>query len=402
VGLLAACLAVACGTASPTVDSRATGSPSTGPSASATIPDTMSPTPSPTPTATPSCAELTLASLTLEQRAGQLVLMGVGGDSLSAAEAAAIRNYHLGSVYLVHRRYNGVAATAALTSQVQALATGPNTGGIRFFVAEDQEGGRIQHLKGEGFSTIPSALVQGTYSLSQLETLAAQWGGELAQAGINLNFAPVMDVVPPGIGSANKPIGAMRREFGHDPDTVGSHGAAFIRGMGQAGIATTLKHFPGLGRVTGNTDKVAGVTDSVTTAQDPYLEAFRAGIEAGAPFVMISLASYPAIDPHQPAIFSSIVMEDVLRGRLGFKGVIISDDLGGTAAVASMPAGQRAVGFISAGGEMVVVQSPAAATAMAKALVSTAGADAAFKARLDAAALHVLQTKEARGLLPCH
>jgi beta-N-acetylhexosaminidase len=171
--------------------------------------------------------------------------------------------------------------------------------------------------------------------------------------------------------------------------------------MARAGIATTLKHFPGLGWVGGNTDTSAGVVDSVTTRNDPYLAAFRDGIEAGAPFVMMSLATYTLIDPDRPAVFSPIVIEDMLRDRLGFEGVVVSDDLGSTAATSSVPTSQRATRFIWAGGELVVVAGTGAAGTMATAVVSAARADRAFLARVDAAALHVLQVKEAYGLLPC-
>jgi beta-N-acetylhexosaminidase len=397
--LLLAGIVTACGTTAPAATPAATASrppdPIGSPSASATTGPLESPPP------TPSCAARTLASMTLEQRAGQLFVLGLSGEQLSSAETAAIRTYHLGSVFLLHKRTSGIAVQAALSAQVQALATDPVTAGVRFFVAADQEGGRIQRLNGEGFTDIPSALAQGALDPADLETRALLWGIQLAQAGVNVDFAPVMDVVPPGMDSANKPIGSYRREFGHDPETVGTHGAAVVRGMSRAGIATTLKHFPGLGRVAGNTDTTAGVVDSVTTMGDPYLAAFQDGIDAGAPFVMMSLASYSLIDPGRPAAFSPIVIGNLLRGRLGFKGVVVSDDLGSTAATASIPAAQRATRFISAGGELIVVAGTGAAGTMAKAVVTTARADPAFLARLDAAALHVLQTKEAYGLLPC-
>lgn len=339
--------------------------------------------------------------MTPEQRVGQLFLLGIGGDLPSSAEKKAIQSYHLGSVWLIHKRTNGTAGIAKLSAQVQTMATATNTGGVRFFVGADQEGGRIQRLNGTGFSTIPSALQQGALAPEVLEADAAVWGRELKAAGVNLNFAPVMDVVPPGTDAQNKPIGYYQREYGHDPATVSSHGAAIVRGMSRAGIATTLKHFPGLGRVAGNTDTASGVVDPITTADDPYLDSFRAGIEAGAPFVMVSSATYPAIDPDHPAVFSSIALEDLLRDRLGFEGVIVSDDLGSAAAVAAVSPGDRAVQFISAGGDLIVVAGTGPATAMAQALLAKANGDPVFSARVDAAALRVLEAKEAYGLLPC-
>jgi beta-N-acetylhexosaminidase len=339
--------------------------------------------------------------MTEAQRVGQLFLLGIEGSALSPAEMDAIKTYHLGSVWLVNVRTGGVSSIRSLTESIQALATTATTHGIRFYVGVDQEGGQIQHLAGPGFSTIPSALDQGQLPTGTLQTDATQWGRELVAAGINLDFAPVMDVVPPGADATNMPIGALQREFGHDPDTVGGHGAAVVEGMAQAGIATTLKHFPGLGRVAGNTDTAAGVVDSATTAEDPYLGAFRAGIQAGAPFVMISLARYSAIDPIHPAVFSPTIMGVLLRGQLGFGGVVMSDDLGAAASVASLAPGDRAVAFIQAGGDFIVVAGTGAAGQMATAVLDRARSDPAFAARVDAAALRVLRAKDAYCLLRC-
>jgi beta-N-acetylhexosaminidase len=171
--------------------------------------------------------------------------------------------------------------------------------------------------------------------------------------------------------------------------------------MAQAGIATTLKHFPGLGRVTGNTDTVAGVVDSTTTADDHYLEAFLTGIEAGAPFVMVSLATYTAIDPDHQAVFSPTIIGTLLRQTLGFDGVVMSDDLGAAASVASMAPGDRATEFIAAGGDLMIVSGVDPAGQMAAAVLDRARSDSGFAAQVEAAALSVLQAKAAYGLLSC-
>jgi len=340
--------------------------------------------------------------MTEEQRIGQLILLGVGGDRLTAGEIAAIAKYRLGSVWLFNWRTGGIESVRPLTAEIQALATESNTRGIGFFVGADQEGGQIQRLTGPGFSRIPSALEQGRLSTATLEADAVEWGSELKAAGVNLNFAPVMDVVPPGGDATNAPIGALQREYGHDPATVGSHGAAVIRGLAQSGIATTLKHFPGLGRVVGNTDTAAGVVDSTTTADDPYLEAFRAGIQVGAPFVMVSLATYSAIDPEHQAVFSSTIMQTLLRDQLGFDGVVMSDDLGAAASVSSLVPGDRAIAFIVAGGDLMIVAGVDSASKMAAAVLDRARSDPGFAARVDDAAGRVLRAKQAYGLLSCN
>ena len=171
--------------------------------------------------------------------------------------------------------------------------------------------------------------------------------------------------------------------------------------MTQAGVATTAKHFPGLGRVRGNTDFSADVVDTVTTLDDPYLRTFQAAIGAGVPLVMVALATYTRIDPHHLAVFSPVVMRTMLRGRMHFGGVIVSDDLGAAQAVATVPPGSRAIQFIAAGGDLVTSKYVSPAEAMARAVLARALASPVFRAEVDAATGHVLAAKQRFGLLPC-
>ena len=156
-----------------------------------------------------------------------------------------------------------------------------------------------------------------------------------------------------------------------------------------------------LGRVTGNTDLSAGVVDPVTAPGDPYLGSFQAAIDAGVPFVMVSLASYPRIDPRHLAVFSSRTMRTLLRQQMHFGGVIISDDMGAAAAVASLSPAARAIDFLSAGGDMILSDSLPAAAAMDTAVLGRMKRDPAFRSVADAAVLRVLVAKQAYGLLPC-
>lgn len=358
-------------------------------------------TPSPSPTPEIACAERVFAEMSPAQRIGQLFLMGLPGNQLRPAELSAIRDQHVGSVWFTANTTVGASRLRSVADAVQAEATVPATDGVGFFVAANQEGGLIQALKGPGFSTIPSAVEQGAGSPEVLTADAQAWGQELLAAGVNLNFAPVADVVPPGTDASNAPIGALSREYGHDPVTAGAGAAAFIAGMTAAGVATTAKHFPGLGRVTGNTDFTANVVDRVTTATDPYLDSFRAAIDADVPFVMVALATYTKIDPAQLAVFSPSVIGQLLRGDLGFQGVVMSDDLAHTEAVAAMDPGQRALAFVLAGGDLIVSRSVNDTVAMAAALEARASSDISFAARVNEAALRVLEAKESARLLPC-
>ena len=351
-----------------------------------------------TGTVAAACVNQALGNLTLAQRVGQLFLVGVSGDIAGPQIDAAELAYHFGSL-LLNVSSAGTATLAARTAVMQSLASW-GTGGVRFFIAANQEGGKIQQLTGPGFVTMPSALEQGGWAAGTLRQSAADWATELRAAGVNLDLAPVMDVVPAGTAASNAPIGALDREFGSDPATSGAHGAAFIQGMADAGVATVAKHFPGLGRVTGNTDFAADVVDKVTTAGDPGLNSFRAAIGAGVPMVMVALATYPRIDASRLAVFSPVVMK-LLRAQFGFGGVIISDDLGEAQAVRNIPAGTRAIDFLRAGGDLVTSQDLAPAQEMAAAVLAKARGSAAFRATVDDAARRVLTAKQAAGLLPC-
>jgi beta-N-acetylhexosaminidase len=253
-------------------------------------------------------------------------------------------------------------------------------------------------MRGAGFSAIPSAVVQGTWSPWWLQTQATAWGRQLSAAGIDVDLAPVLDTVPAG-DAGNPPIGQLDREFGHTPATVTAHGVAVLRGLAAAGIVATVKHFPGLGRVTANTDTSAGVTDRTTTVTDAYLAPFTAAIRVGAPFVMVSTAVYSRIDATSPAAFSTRIVTGLLRTTLGFRGVVISDDLGVARQVAAYPVGDRAVRFIRAGGDIVLTVDATRAAAMSTALLAHMRTDPAFRALVYAATRRVLTAKLARGLL---
>jgi beta-N-acetylhexosaminidase len=334
------------------------------------------------------------------QRVGQLFLVGIAGAP-TAEVAQAVRTYHFGSLLWEGTSTAGVAADRQATAAIQSLASSATTAGVRFFIAANQEGGQVQELRGLGFSEIPAALAQGQLSAAELQRQAAAWGRELRSAGVNLDLAPVMDVVPSATASQNAPVGALQREFGHNPQTTGTHGVAFIRGMEQAGVATTAKHFPGLGRVVGNTDFTSGVVDTVTGPENPYLKSFQAAIKAGVSFVMVALATYTRIDPHHLAAFSPRVMRELLRQQLGFRGVIVSDDLGAAAAVAGLSPAARGIDFVAAGGDLITSQSLPAAIAMDQAILARAAGDTAFRSTVNSAVMRILDAKQAHYLMPC-
>jgi beta-N-acetylhexosaminidase len=267
------------------------------------------------------------------------------------------------------------------------------------FIATDQEGGYVQVLQGTGFSRMPSAVTQGAWPDSALVSNARVWGREVLQAGVDVNLAPVMDTVSQSFAPHNPPIGWYYREYGYTPAAVADKGTAYLRGMRSAGLAMTAKHFPGLGRVTGNTDTTAGVTDTSTTRSSSDIAPFRAAVNAGSQFLMVSSAFYSKIDAHRPAVFSPTVITGMIRGDLGFTGVVISDDLANSKQMQAWSPGARAVNFINAGGDMVLTVNPTTVPAMVNAVSARASGDAAFRAKVNIAAWRVLTVKAAQGLL---
>jgi beta-N-acetylhexosaminidase len=365
----------------------------TGPVASSPTPSTVA-----SPTSV-SCGRQLFTRLSPTQRVGQLIFLGLAGNQLGPAERAAIQTYGVGSVWFTELTNAPSSYVAGVSAQVQALAT-PATGGVGFLIGANQEGGTIDQFDGPGFTPIPSALQQGTEDPAVLKGEAAMWAAQLEHAGVNLNLAPVMDTVPPGHDQSNAPIGALQREFGHDPATVGTHGIAFIAGMHQAGELVTIKHFPGLGRVAGNTDFASSVVDQVTTPGDPYLVPFQQAIAAGADLVMVSTATYTKIDPQHLAVFSPVII-GMLRDTFHFDGVVVADDLGSAVAVASITPGKRAVDFIAAGGDLVTVKTANLVAPMVGAILQRAAADSTFAGQVDAAVMRVLALKIGAGLAKC-
>ena len=340
-----------------------------------------------------------LARMTEAQRVGQLVMVSAALSGVTQQTKDAVTRYHVGSVFLAGRSSAGVSSVRSTVSKLQALATPAATSGVPLLVGVDQEGGQVQTLSGSGFSTIPTALKQGTYSAATLRHDAGIWGGQLAAAGVNINLAPVLDTVPANRTSTNQPIGRYQREYGTTPSVVSAAGMSVVRGMHAAGVATAIKHFPGLGRASGNTDTATGVKDTITTRHDAYINPYAAAISsADAEVVMVSSATYTRIDSAHRAVFSPTVLHGMLRSDLGFTGVIMTDSID-AAALRDLTPARRAINFINAGGDLVLTTNPSDVSSMVPAMLSKANSDSSFRAKVDASALRVLIAKQRRGLV---
>ncbi len=326
-------------------------------------------------------------------------MAGVAVEGFTNSVAATFADTRVGEVLLLENSTAGVRRIKDLTSRIRSASKPPK--GVQTMLAADQEGGLVQRLQGPGFDRIPSAQQQARMSDSQLADRAATWGKQLKKAGIDVNLAPVADVVPSSVGTANAPIGQLHRGYGESPSVVAIKTSAFIKGMDSAGVATSVKHFPGLGRVRGNPDLEQEVVDARTTRHDPLLKGFQQSVKTGADMVMVSTAIYPRIDPIQRAAFSSTVIKGMIRNDMNFSGVIISDDLGVAKSATWLPAGERAVRFLTAGGDVVINADPSSLAAMVTAVKTRAKADPKFAAAVQQKSTRVVTMKEARGLATC-
>jgi beta-N-acetylhexosaminidase len=221
----------------------------------------------------------------------------------------------------------------------------------------DQEGGRVQRFR-EGYSELPPLEVFGREYAGDPEAALARAGrqawlmaSEIRATGVDLSFAPVVD-----LGRGNRAIGD--RAFSAEPGVVAAFTRAYVRGMHAAGMAATLKHFPGHGSVLEDTHFDDAVDDRPLEAiRADDLVPFVAGIDAGADAVMMAHVVYPQVAP-EPAGYSPRWIRDILRDEMGFRGVVFSDDIGMAAAFSAGGIRSRIEAHLDAGCDVVLVCHP--------------------------------------------
>ena len=221
------------------------------------------------------------------------------------------------------------------------------------FLAVDEEGGdvsRVANSKVEVTKVDDMAAIGAGGDASKAAEAGATIGSYLKEIGFNVDFAPVADVAVEGSALGN-------RSFGSDPQMVGEMVAGAVGGIEGAGVSACLKHFPGLGSTTEDThDGRVEITKSLEEMRASDFVPFRAGIEAGADFVMVSHVAAPALDEDNvPSSLSKKVITDFLRGELGFEGVVITDALDMTAITEYYPPEEAAVMALEAGADMLLM-----------------------------------------------
>lgn len=322
--------ATATATATQTATATATSTPTpTGtatPTATATATPIDTPSPTPTPTETPTLAP----DPELELMLGQMLLVGFRGLAVDDQHpiVADLRDRHLGGVVLFDRDGPARSATrnvespkqlAALTGALQGAASTP------LLIAVDQEGGKVMRLSPRhGFAASPSHEELGAQGdAAAVTAAAAAMAQTLAQAGINLNLAPVVDV---NANPDNPVIARYGRSFGADPALVSRLAAAFIQAHHEQGVLCCPKHFPGHGSSTADSHHgLADVSESWTEQElQPYRDLIQAGL---ADCIMTAHVFNARLDPVFPATLSPAIIDGLLRRELGYDGVVISDDM---------------------------------------------------------------------------
>jgi beta-N-acetylhexosaminidase len=311
--------------------------------------------------------------LTLRQQVGQVTVSSFPGTAMPEYIRRRLRARETAGVILFGANGGDRSVWRRLTRSLQGA------GGGRALVMVDQEGGDIRTVGYAG----PTASQPFQGPPGGVRGSAAAAGRQLRSAGIRVNLAPVADVPRPGSVMAS-------RSFAGDERGIAARTRASIRGLRAARVAATAKHFPGLGGATVNTDDAPA---TVRVPIDRDLVPFRGAIAAGVPLVMLSHATYPRLDAHRIASQSRPIVTGLLRRKLGFEGVIVTDSLEAEAVLARSGVGVAAERSIRAGADLILMTGSASWNEVFPHLLAAARRDEAFRQRIRESAARVLALK---------
>lgn len=253
----------------------------------------------------------------LQQDVGQMIIAGIEGTTLAPSVAKSLQDEQLAGVVLFRRNLGSIEEIAALTQSIHDAA--PQTP----FVAIDQEGGAVQRIKEPLTVWPPMQKIAACEDANFVASVAEALSDEIAWLGFNLNFAPVVDI---HTNPDNPIIGD--RAFGTTPKAVSRYAGAFLGGMAIAGMMPCAKHFPGHGDTDSDSHLELPVLRSdPETLTERELAPYVAMIQAKIPMIMTAHILFPSIDPDHPATLSSPILNDLLRIKLGYDGIVITDDL---------------------------------------------------------------------------
>jgi beta-N-acetylhexosaminidase len=285
--------------------------------------------------------------VSLERLVGSQLVFGLPGPELTQEDIRLFRETQAAGIMLYRRNFETPEGLARLLTGLEEAI------GRRLLVTTDHEGGRIIML-GRAVTIFPDNLAAGTAGdVNFVRRQGLIEGRELRRLGVDVNFSPVLDVLTdrysPNIGI---------RSYGKDPALVARHGVARIRGLQAAGISACAKHFPGKGHAPVDAHLGLPLIESDwAEMRAGHLPPFLAAVEEGVDCIMTSHPLYPRLDPtpRLPATFSRLIVEEYLRGEIGFRGVIVSDDLEMGAIGELCPIGEATVRAAAAGHDLLLV-----------------------------------------------
>ncbi len=327
----------------------------------------------------------------LEALIGQKLMVRMGGTKPSAKLLRRVRRGEVGGVVLLASNVRSPAQVRALTRRLQRAAR--EGGQPPLLIAIDQEGGDVRRVPWAP-PTLSAPAMGRTGKASVALRQGRRTGRALSSLGINTDLAPVADIPRSGRSFMDR----QGRVFSSDAATTTRLAAAFARGLAEGGVLATMKHFPGIGLATRNTDRSAGVIRASRETLETDLRPYRRAIASNVPLIMLSNAAYTAYDPDAAAGWSRAIAVDLLRHELGFEGVSITDSLDGTAAARDVSAGDLAVRAVGAGTDMVLLTGSEKTTDRIFRRLLRAAQDGAFdRSELAASWERILRVKERLG-----
>lgn len=323
--------------------------------------------------------------MSLREMVGQMFVVSAQGTEREYYIDKMIEDRNIGGVLLFGYNMESEEQVSSFVDSMQELSMETEPA-IPMFVAVDQEGGEVGSAP--WVTPQPAAAEVGARGdPEEARAISERIGTELLRAGVNTDFAPVVDT---GFGEA---IGS--RSYGEDPNLVSQMGAASVSGFEAAGIASSAKHFPNHGPATSDSHESLPVIEHDMATVNSYdLPPFQAAIEAGVPMVMVGHLVYPAIDAENPASLSPEAYA-MLREDLGFEGVAVTDDLVMEGATGGGPPSEAVVRAVKAGADLLILSSPPEEQAAAyDAVVAAVESGEISEARIRASVARILEVKE--------
>lgn len=288
-----------------------------------------------------------VSKMDLEEKIGQMIFAGVSGTTMDTGAEKLINQLHVGGIIFYKNNFENPKQTVELVNQIKA----ENSSNIPLFLGVDQEGGRVTRLPGALTNFPPNKRIGEVNSPEFSYKIGSLLGYELKEFGLNLDFAPVLDIN----SNPNNPV-IGDRAFGNNLEIVSKLGIETMKGIQSQKVIPTIKHFPGHGDTSVDSHlELPIVNKTLKELMELELIPFKRAMDEGAEVVMVAHMLIPELDKNNPASISKVVMTEVLRRQLSFTGVIITDDMTMGAIVEHFDIGKAAVESVKAGSDIILV-----------------------------------------------